>query len=71
MRRVEQPITEAPRPSTRVRASEKAIRAALNAIQGAGLPVGKVCISGAKVEIHCGPVESATAPEKDEGLEEW
>lgn len=56
---------------TRVRASEKAIRAALKAIQDAGLPVDKVCVSGAQVEIHCGPVERVRTDQNDGDLEKW
>lgn len=60
-----------PRRSSRVRASEVAIKAALKAIQESGIPVDKVCISGGLVEIHCGQVEGAQAPKKDDGLGEW
>lgn len=56
---------------TRTRASEKAIRAALRAIQDAGLPVEKVCVNGGKVEIHCAPVEPGKPRRNDEGLEKW
>lgn len=56
--------------ATRVRASEKAIRAALRAIKDAGLPVDKVCVSGGQVEIHCSLVERETQ-ENDGGLEKW
>lgn len=58
-------------PPTRTRASEVAIRAALRAIQDAGLPVEKVCVNGGKVEIHCAPVEPAKPRENDKGLEKW
>lgn len=58
-------------PSKRVRASEKAIKAALNAIQSAGLPVDKVCVSGGQVEIHCGSVEGNTPAKNDGGLKDW
>lgn len=57
--------------TSRVRASEKAIRAALKAIQDAGLPVDKVCVSGAQIEIHCGHIESGEPGKKDDGLEQW
>jgi len=62
---------EQPSPSKRVRASETAIRAALKAIQDAGLPVEKVCVSGGQIEIHCLPVEAGSTAEKDEGLKDW
>lgn len=55
----------------RVRASEAAITATLRAIREAGLNVARVCITGGKVEIHCGQVESRAAGEEDGGLEEW
>lgn len=58
-------------PSKRIRASESAIRAALKAIQDAGLPVDKVCISGGQVEIHCRSVEDAKSAENDGGLKKW
>lgn len=57
--------------STRVRASERAIKAALNAIRGAGLAVHKVCVTGGQVEIHCGSVEGGTTNAKGNGLEKW
>lgn len=56
---------------TRTRASEKAIRAALRAIQDAGLPVEKVCVNGGKVEIHCAPIERGDEQSDDKGLEKW
>ncbi|MFC3208081.1 hypothetical protein [Aquamicrobium soli] len=56
---------------SRVRTSEKAIRAALKALQDAGLSVDKVCVSGAQIEIHCGHVERVEPQEEDGGLEEW
>lgn len=55
----------------RVRASEHAITAALNAIKAAGLPVEKLCITGGQVEIHCTPVEAQPEEEKDWGLKKW
>lgn len=59
------------KPARRVRASETAIRAALKAIQDAGLPVEKLCVNGGQVEIHCGSVENRPAPKNDGGLEKW
>lgn len=56
---------------TRTRASESAIRAALRAIQEAGLPVEKVCVNGGRVEIHCAAVDRAELRAKDDGLEKW
>lgn len=55
----------------RLRASEAAIRATLQALKAAGMPVDKVLVVGGQVEIHCGHVEGGNAPEKDEGLKEW
>ncbi|MGX5827403.1 hypothetical protein [Mesorhizobium sp. 43Arga] len=63
-----QRITPEPK---RLRASEAAIRAALQALKSSGLPVDKVCVIGGQVEIHCGQVEGAATPEKDQGLEQW
>ena len=60
-----------PLKTKRVRASETAIRAALKAIQDAGLPVGKVCINGGQVEIHCSPVGKTDDGRNNEGLEAW
>ncbi|TPM89824.1 hypothetical protein [Mesorhizobium sp. B2-1-3A] len=60
----------APEPK-RLRASEAAIRAALQALKASGLPVDKVCVIGGHVEIHCGHVDGGASPEKDEGLEKW
>lgn len=56
---------------SRVRTSEKAIRSALKAIQDAGLPVDKVCVSGGLIEIHCRSVAGDRPENKDSGLEEW
>jgi hypothetical protein len=60
-----------PPPATRIRASEKAIRAALRAIQDAGLPVDKVCVNGSQVEIHCLAVEETKPTKNDGGLKSW
>jgi len=63
--------TDRQKQTHRTRASEAAIRAALRAIKGAGLPVDKVCVSGGSIEIHCGTIEARKTDEKDGGLEEW
>lgn len=55
----------------RLRASETAIRATLQAMKASGLPVDRVCVIGGHVEIHCGHVDAAVLREKDEGLEKW
>lgn len=55
----------------RVRASEKAIAAALKAILDVGLPVDRVCVSGGRVEIHCGRVEAGERTKNDGGLKDW
>lgn len=55
----------------RVRASDRALRIALKAIQDAGLPVDKVCVSGGQIEIHCGAIEGKPARKKNGGLKEW
>lgn len=57
--------------SRRVRASERAISAAIRAMQNAGLPVGKLLITGSQVEIYCGGVEATAAEKEDEGLGKW
>lgn len=55
----------------RLRASQSAIRATLQALKASGVPVDKVCVIGGHVEIHCGPVEGGSITEKDGGLEQW
>ncbi|MCJ8520614.1 hypothetical protein ABID21_003502 [Pseudorhizobium tarimense] len=55
----------------RVRASDHALRIALKAIQDAGLPVDKVCVTGAQIEIHCRPVDAEQKPANDGGLKDW
>ncbi|TIR97928.1 MAG: hypothetical protein E5X01_26990 [Mesorhizobium sp.] len=55
----------------RTRASQSAIRATLQALKAAGLPVDKVLVVGGQVEIHCGHVEGGSTPEKDGGLKQW
>lgn len=67
-------MTKAFRPPSevrRLRASEAAIRATLQALKASGLPVDKVLVVGGQVEIHCGHVEGDVGPTKDEGLEQW
>lgn len=56
---------------SRIRTSEKAIRAALKAVQDAGLSVDKVCVTGAQIEIHCGSVVNEEPPENDGRLKQW
>lgn len=55
----------------RVRASERAIRAALKAIQASGMSVDKLLITGGQVEIQCGGVEGGKRDHEDTGLEKW
>ncbi|MBN9073965.1 MAG: hypothetical protein J0H34_20685 [Rhizobiales bacterium] len=57
--------------ASRVRASERAITAALKAMRAAGLSVQKLCVTGAQVEIHAGSVEAVPDGKNDDGLEEW
>ncbi|MGN6775969.1 hypothetical protein [Rhizobium sp.] len=67
-------MTKAFRPPSemrRLRASEAAIRATLQALKASGLPVDKVLVVGGQVEIHCGHVEGRNEPEKDGDLEQW
>lgn len=63
------PITA--RQVTRIRASESAIKAALNALRDTGHQVQGVWITGAQVEIRCGDVDAGTPDRKDEDLEKW
>lgn len=60
-----------PSSGKRVRASERALRIALKAIQDAGLPVDKVCVSGGQIEIHCGGIEEAKPKKNDGRLKQW
>ncbi|KEC73191.1 hypothetical protein RLPCCGM1_c1307 [Rhizobium leguminosarum bv. phaseoli CCGM1] len=55
----------------RVRASERAIRAALKAIQASGMSVDKLLITGGQIEIRCTSVEGSTRDQDDESLEKW
>lgn len=55
----------------RLRASQSAIRATLDALKAAGVPVDKVCVIGGQVEIHCGQIEGTASSKKDGGLEQW
>lgn len=58
--------------STRIRPSEAAIKAALKAMQEAGIPVNKLCVTGSRVEIHAGTVETEEPAEKDDPrLQQW
>ncbi|MCM2292268.1 hypothetical protein NAC44_08000 [Allorhizobium sp. BGMRC 0089] len=62
----------APQPSQRrVRASEKAVTAALRAIRNAGLPVDRLSVSGGQVEIHISGIEPEPASQNDDGLKDW
>lgn len=58
-------------PAKRVRASERALRIALKAIQDAGLPVDKLCVTGGQIEIHCGHVDDAAPSPDHGGLKDW
>lgn len=55
----------------RVRASRKAIEAALEALAARGLAVDKLCVEGGKVEIVIASVEADSAPVNRKGLEKW
>lgn len=55
----------------RVRASERAVSAVLRAMASNGIAVGKLCISGGKVEIIPAGVEETTKPKKHGGLKDW
>ncbi len=58
-------------PQKRVRASEHALTTALKAMQACGLPVGKVCINGGRIEIHTAGDDCVEAEEDNGGLEKW
>ncbi|MFN7093267.1 MAG: hypothetical protein ACK4P4_22280 [Allorhizobium sp.] len=62
--------TAIPKPK-RIRASDHALRIALKAVQDAGLPVDKVCVTGGQIEIHCRPIDAGTEAANDRGLKEW
>lgn len=55
----------------RVRASERAIRAALKALQASGMSVDKLLITGGQVEIRCAHIEGKNDDHDDGGLEKW
>jgi hypothetical protein len=55
----------------RVRASERALRIALKVIQDSGLPVEKLCVNGAQIEIHCGNIDDPAATPNHGGPEDW
>lgn len=55
----------------RVRASEAAVSAVLRAMEANGIAVGKLCISGGKVEIIPAGIEKPTQPKNHGGLKDW
>lgn len=57
--------------SRRVRASERALRIALKAVQDAGLPVDRVSVSGGQIEIHCGGIVEGKQKKNDGRLKQW
>jgi hypothetical protein len=61
----------APKPASRTRVSERALTVTLKAMQGAGIPVERVCITGGQIEIHCAPIAEETRKANDAGLEKW
>lgn len=67
-------MTDATRPTkstSRTRVSERALTVTLKAMQEAGMPVDRVCITGGQIEIHCAPIAEETRKANDEGLEKW
>jgi hypothetical protein len=58
-------------PQKRIRASEHALTTALKAMQACGLSVGKVCINGGRIEIHCAGDDVAEPEEDNGGLKDW
>lgn len=62
---------DAPEPHKRVRASEHAVKVAIKAMKDCGLPVGKVCINGGRIEIHTAADDAVEHDEDNGGLEKW
>ncbi len=58
-------------PRSRTRVSERALTVTLKAMQEAGMPVDRVCITGGQIEIHCTPIAGETRKANDGGLEKW
>lgn len=59
------------KPARRTRVSERALSLTLKAMQQAGVPVDRVCITGGQIEIHCAPIAQDSMTENDKGLEKW
>ncbi|KQS83448.1 hypothetical protein ASG58_22200 [Rhizobium sp. Leaf383] len=64
-------MSQKPGTGSRVRASERTLRLALQAAKDAGLPVDRLCISGGKIEIHFGGVADGAPAKPDGRLKEW
>jgi len=62
-------MTTPPVKHSRVCASERAVAAALRAMISVALPVHKLCVVGAHVEIHCRGGQPEVEPEEHDGLE--
>lgn len=57
--------------TSRVRASERALKIAIKAMQNSGLQVRKLVVIGAAIEVHAGaPTEINTSPDAS-GPEDW
>ncbi len=59
------------KPASRNRVSERALTLTLKAMQEAGMPVDRVCITGGQVEIHCAPIAEETRKAKHGGPKDW
>lgn len=55
----------------RVRASERAVTAALKAMKNAGLSVEKLCVVGGQINIHAATIENSPDQTEDSGIEQW
>lgn len=57
-------------PPKRIRASEAALRIALDVVREKGMSVEKLLIQGGQFEIHFGGVDAANPAENDGGLKQ-
>lgn len=55
----------------RVRASEAAVSAVLRAMAANGIAVGKICVVGGQVEIHCGAPTKDAGSGREDGTKSW
>jgi hypothetical protein len=58
--------------SPRVRASERAVKVAIKAMQNSGLQVSKLVVVGATIEVHAVvPAEITSTATEPPGLKDW